>query len=228
MAQALLDCAEIETGADPQCTVLWLHGVGADGHHFESLAQQLVQPGDPAVRFVLPHAPFRPVTLCAGERMRAWYDLRNTDRQLQQDEPAIRESRAQVRALIEREAERGVPSERVVLGGFSQGGAMTLVTGLRYDRPLAGLVALSCYPLLARSFEIERQPANQHTPIFYAHGLNDPVINVKVGEDMREALSRAGYSIEWHSYPIGHELCDEEIAAISVFVRRVLNLARAR
>lgn len=223
--QTLLQAVELEKGANPQATVLGLHGVGADGHQLEPIIDRIVRPDDCAVRFVFPHAPLRAVTLCGGERMRAWYDLRSKDRQERQDEAAIRESAAAVRALIEREMARGVPSERIVLAGFSQGGAMALVTGTRLPLPLAGLVALSCYPLLAESFEAERQAANQRASIFLAHGLSDPVIDVRIGEHMRDQLRSSGYSVEWHSYPIGHELSPEELEAVARFVRRALSLA---
>jgi len=177
------------------------------------------------VRFISPYAPFRKVTLCGGQRMRAWYDLRDADRQLQQDETSIRESSAAVRALIDREAERGIPSGCIVLGGFSQGGAMALLTGTRLSKPLAGIMALSCYPLLASTFASERQAANQHTPIFLAHGLGDPVIDFCVGLNMRDWLQLSGYPIEWHSYPIGHELSVAEIMDVAGFMRRALSLA---
>lgn len=224
ISQTLLQAAEFEEGAHPQATVLGLHGVGADGHQLLPMIGRIVRPGDFAVRFVFPHAPFRAVTLCGGERMRAWYDLRCKDRQQQQDEAAIRESAAAVRTLIEREMARGVPSERIVLAGFSQGGAMALLTGTRLPLPLAGIVALSCYPLLAQSFEAERHEANQPTSIFLAHGLGDPVIDVRIGERMRDQLRASGYSVEWHGYPIGHELSAEELEAVAGFVRRALSL----
>ncbi|HEX8757915.1 MAG TPA: dienelactone hydrolase family protein [Steroidobacteraceae bacterium] len=219
-----LDCAEFETGANPRAAVVWLHGVGGDGFQSEPLIRQLSRSVDAPLRFVCPYAPFRAVTLCGGQRMRAWYDLRDADRQLRQDEAAIRESSAAVRALIDREAERGIPSENLVLGGFSQGGAMALLTGTRIPKPLAGIVALSCYPLLADTFAAERQQANQHTPIFVAHGLDDPVIDLRIGERMRDGLQASGYAVEWHSYRMGHEQGVAELSAVAAFVRRALNL----
>lgn len=220
-----LDCVEFETGTNPRASIVWLHGIGADGFQSESLIRQVARSGDAPVRFVCPNAPFRPVTLSGGQRMRAWYDLRDVNRQLQQDETSIRESSAAVRALINREAERGVPSGCIVLGGFSQGGAMALLTGTRLSKPLAGIIALSCYPLLASTFASERQPANQHTPIFLAHGLADPVIDFCVGLNMRDGLQLSGYAIEWHSYPIGHELSVPELTDVAGFMRRALSLA---
>jgi phospholipase/carboxylesterase len=157
--------------------------------------------------------------------MRAWYDLRDVDRQLQQDEPAIRESSAAVRTLLDRETGRGVPSGSIIIGGFSQGGAMALLTGTRLARPLAGIVALSCYPLLASTFSVEREAANQHTPVFLAHGLADSVIDFCIGLNMRDWLRSSGYAIEWHSYPIGHELSVAELIDVAGFVRRALSPA---
>lgn len=219
-----LDCAEFETGTHPKSAVVWLHGVGGDGFQAEPLIRQLSRSVGAPLRFVCPYAPFRAVTLCGGQRMRAWYDLRDVDRQLRQDEAAIRESSAAVCALIEREAERGIPSESLVLGGFSQGGAMALLTGTRLSKPLAGIVALSCYPLLAGTFAAERQEANQHTPIFVAHGLDDPVIDLRIGEHMRDGLEASGYAVEWHSYRMGHEQGVAELVAVAAFVRRALSL----
>ena len=218
-----LDCAEFETGASPRATILWLHGVGGDGFQSEPLIRQLARPGDAPLRFVCPYAPFRAITLSGGQRMRAWYDLRDIDRQLRQDEASIRESSAAVRALIDREAERGISSASVVLGGFSQGGAMALLTGTRLSKPLAGIVALSCYPLLAGTFAAERQEANQRTPIFVAHGLDDPVIDLGIGEHMRDGLQASGYAVEWHSYRMGHEQGVAELSAVAAFVRRALS-----
>ena len=220
-----LDCVEFETGTNPRASVVWLHGVGADGFQSEPLIREVVRSGDEPVRFVCPYAPFRRVTLCGGQRMRAWYDLRDVDRQLQQDEASIRESSAAVRLLIDRETERGIPSGSIVLGGFSQGGAMALLTGTRLVRPLAGIIALSCYPLLASTFTAERQPANQHTPIFLAHGSGDPVIDFGIGCNMRDWLQLSGYRIEWHSYPAGHELSAAELIEVAGFVRRALSPA---
>jgi len=219
------DRVEFEIGTNPRASVVWLHGIGADGFQAEPLIRQLARSGGAPLRFVCPYAPFRTVTLSGGQRMRAWYDLRHVDRQLQQDESSIRESSALVRALIDREAERGIPSGRIVLGGFSQGGAMALLTGTRLAKPLAGIVALSCYPLLAGTFASERQGANQHTPIFLAHGIDDPVIDFRVGENMRDGLHASGYAIEWHAYRMGHELHVGELADVAAFVRHILSPA---
>lgn len=221
----LLDCVEFEIGSNPRATVVWLHGLGGDGFQSEPLIRQLTRSAELSLRFVCPYAPFRTVSLCGGQRMRAWYDLRDVDRQRRQDEPSIRESSAAVCALIDREAERGIPSARIVLGGFSQGGAIALLTGTRLAKPLAGIVALSCYPLLASTFASERQPANQYTPIFLAHGASDPVIDFRVGEKMRDWLQAGGYAIEWRSYRMGHELREGELIAVAAFMRHALSLA---
>lgn len=216
------DGVEIETGLAPKASVIWLHGLGADGHDFEPVVPELVGPGERALRFVFPHAPVRPVTINNGFQMRAWYDIVGIDRHSIEDEAGIRASDAAVRALIARENERGVPANRIVLAGFSQGGAMALFTGLRYPEKLAGLMGLSCYLVLASTFEAERHEANQSTPIFMAHGTFDPVIDVSLGEDSRKFLESKGYSIEWHAYPMPHSVCAEEIAAIAQWLRRVL------
>ena len=219
----LLDAVEIETSPAPKASVIWLHGLGADGHDFEPVVPELVGPGERALRFVFPHAPVRPVTINNGYQMRAWYDIAGIDRHSIEDEAGIRASDAAVRALIARENERGVPANRIVLAGFSQGGAIALFTGLRYPEKLAGLMGLSCYVLLASKFEAERHAANQSTPIFMAHGTFDPVIDVSLGEDGRKFLESKGQSIEWHHYPMPHSVCAEEIAAIAQWLRRFLS-----
>ncbi|HEY4644894.1 MAG TPA: hypothetical protein VIH25_01295 [Steroidobacteraceae bacterium] len=218
----LPDAVEIETGRNPRASVIWLHGLGADGHDFEPVVPELVGPRERALRFVFPHAPVRPVTINNGYRMRAWYDITGIDRSAVEDEVGIRGSEATARALIARENERGVPSSGIVLAGFSQGGAMALFTGLRYPEKLAGIVGLSCYLLLASTLDAERSPANQPTPIFMAHGMFDPIIDIHLGEGSRQLLESKGYAIEWHRYPMPHSVCAEEIAAIASWLRRVL------
>lgn len=222
MSEPPLETVEVETGTRPTGSIIWLHGVGADGHHFEPLAGQLTGPSSPPLRFVFPHAPWRRITLCNGERMRGWYDLRNVDRQLEQDEQAIRASCAAVQALIRRECERGIPPQRIVLGGFSQGAAMSLFVGPRFPAKLAGVIALSGYRLIASSLRTERQACNTDTPFFLAHGTADPVIAAHAGELVRDMLEAEGYAVEWHTYPIGHEVCPEERAAAAAFLARIL------
>jgi phospholipase/carboxylesterase len=218
----LLDAVEVETGRNPQASVIWLHGLGADGHDFEPVVPELVRPGERALRFVFPHAPVRPVTLNNGYAMRAWYDILGLDRQAKQDEAGIRDSAAAICALIARENQRGVASARIVLAGFSQGGAMALFTGLRYPERLSGIMGLSCYPVLASTFDAERDPANQETPILLAHGTFDPMVDLSLGQAGKEMLEKRGYKVEWHSYPMPHAVSPEEIGAIAAWLRRVL------
>jgi len=216
------ETVEVETGPDPAGSVIWLHGLGADGHDFEPIVPQLIRRGERALRFVFPHAPIRPVTLNNGYAMRAWYDIVSLERRGPEDEPGIRASQATIEGLIRRENERGVPTGKIVLAGFSQGGALALVTGTRYPEKLAGIMALSCYLLLAHRFDAERSPANQTTPIFLAHGLEDPVVAPVLGEHARAALQAAGYSVEWHTYSMPHSVCPQEVADIAAWLRRVV------
>jgi phospholipase/carboxylesterase len=222
MAQALLETVEVETGAGPTASIVWMHGLGADGHDFEPavphLADQIGQP----VRFLLPHAPVRPVTINSGMRARAWYDILGFDRRSGEDESGIRDSAAAIGALIERENQRGIAAARIVLAGFSQGGAMSLYIGARYPQKIAGIVALSCYLPVATQFAAERLAANQSTPIFMAHGSFDPMIEERRGLESCAVLKAAGYPVEWHSYRMAHAVCVEELAAISAFLKRVL------
>jgi phospholipase/carboxylesterase len=216
------ECIEIQSAEAAEAAVIWLHGLGADGGHFVPLLSQLFGPENGAMRFVLPDAPLRPVTLSGGERLRAWYDISHADRQLMQDESSIRTSAEAIWALIDREVARGVPTRQILLGGFSQGGAMALFTGTRYPGTLAGIIALSCYRLLAQTFAVERQAANQKTPIFLAHGSGDPVIPISEAGATRQWLASHGYPVEWHAYDTGHDIVLEEIAAIRAFCKRAL------
>jgi phospholipase/carboxylesterase len=220
--QVARDVVEVETGRDPTGTVIWLHGLGADGHDFEPLVPELVRPGERALRFVFPHAPIRPVTLNGGFAMRAWYDIVALDRRGPEDEAGIRASQATMEALIGRENGRGIASERIVLAGFSQGGAMAVFTGVRHAQKLAGMMGLSCYMLLAPRLVPERQAANQATPMFLAHGNEDPVVLPALGEESRRLLEAAGYAVEWHSYNMPHSVCPQEVADISAWLRRIL------
>lgn len=210
-----LAAVEVETGANPAWSVVWLHGLGADGHDFEPIVAELDLPE--AVRFVFPHAPVRPVTVNGGYPMRAWYDICSLDRGAPEDEAGIRASAAQVRGLIEREADRGTPAGRLVVAGFSQGGAMALHTGLRYPETVAGIIALSAYLLLPATLAAERT-APEHLPIFMAHGTHDPTVPEGYGAQARDRLETEGYEVEWHTYPMGHSVCVEEIAAINVWL----------
>ncbi|MEX2240376.1 MAG: alpha/beta fold hydrolase [Burkholderiales bacterium] len=216
-AQAL----EIESAPSPDAAVLWLHGLGADGHDFEPVVPQLRLPPQLRVRFVFPHAPARPVTLNMGMRMRAWYDILQLGGG-REDEAGIRESQALLEALIARERRRGVAAQRIVLAGFSQGGAIALHTGLRHAERLAGILALStCLPLAA-SVAAERSAANAGVPLFMAHGRFDDIIPLERARQSRALLEGLGCKVEWHEYAMPHAVCGEEIAHIAAWLRAVL------
>ncbi|HLW24143.1 MAG TPA: alpha/beta hydrolase-fold protein [Steroidobacteraceae bacterium] len=216
-----LETIEVETAPSPQAAVIWLHGLGADGHDFEPVVPQLVRGRERAWRFVFPHAPVQAVTINGGMRMRAWYDIRGLERTATEDLEGFQRSDASVRALIEREAARGIPSSRVVLAGFSQGGAVALYSGLRYPQRLAGLMALSCY-LPLRGALHECTEANAGVRIFMAHGLSDGVLPLALGAASRRALEARGYAVEWHQYPMAHSVCPAELEDIREFLFRVL------
>jgi phospholipase/carboxylesterase len=217
-----LESVIVETGPKPTFTVLWLHGLGADGHDFEPLVPELVDRTMPPLRFIFPHAPVRPVTLNNGYRMRAWYDIIGIDRRSAEDFAGMQATAESVTALIARERETGIPPERVVVAGFSQGGAMALHIATRHDSKLAGVIALSCYLPLAKELTARRHAANQATPIFMAHGTQDPVVPFALGEESRQLLQSAGYAVEWHSYPMPHGLCEAEVADLRSFLKRIV------
>lgn len=208
----VLPAVELETKPKPRHSVIWLHGLGADGHDFAPIIPELVAKDWPAIRFVFPHAPVRPVTINNGMKMRAWYDIAGTDIASRQDETGVRESVAQLDALIAREADRGVPAERVILAGFSQGGAVVLAGGVRHARRLGGVVALSTYLPIAEKTAAERSVANAELPIFMGHGSHDQVVPQTLGTRSRDVLRGLGYSVDWHSYPMAHQVNAEEIA----------------
>jgi phospholipase/carboxylesterase len=219
---AMLETIEIETAAKPNSTVIWLHGLGADGHDFEPIVPEIVRRGERAWRFVFPNAPVRPVTINGGMTMRAWYDLKGLDRKAAEDAAGFRDTDAQIRQLIAREGERGIPMNRIVLAGFSQGGAVSLYTVPRLPEKLAGVMALSCYLPRESSFSDERAPANDATSIFMAHGQWDNVLAMSLGVLSRDFLRAQGYAVEWHEYPMAHAVCAAEIADIREFLLRVL------
>ena len=207
-----MDAIEIESGANPQAAIIWLHGLGADGHDFEPIVPELGLPVP--VRFVFPHAPRRSVTINGGYVMRAWYDILGFDAAAQEDAAGIRASAAAVTQLIDREVDRGMPAQRIVLAGFSQGGAIAFHTAFREPRPLRGVLALSTYLPLAGTLAAERTAANAGVPIFMAHGDADPVLPLALGERSRSVLEGLGYNVDWHVYPMPHAVCPAEVAAI--------------
>jgi len=218
----LLDAIEVATGPAPRASVIWMHGLGADGHDFEPIVGELVGPQERAVRFIFPHAPRRAVTVNGGYVMRAWYDIASLGAHVQEDLVGLSGSRAQIDALLQREIERGVRPEHIALAGFSQGGALALYTGTRSPHRLAGMVALSCYLPAADRLPQELSRASLATPIFMAHGSQDPLVLANYGEQSRRALERIGYSVEWHLYSIPHTVSPEEIVEIAAWLRRVL------
>ena len=222
MTNTTLPCVEIETAPQPSASVVWLHGLGADGNDFAGLVPELDLEGCLPIRFVFPHAPSMPITINGGYVMPAWYDITGVDLVSRQDALGIQKSETAITALIDREIARGIAPQRIVLAGFSQGCAMALHTGLRYQHTLGGIMALSGYLPLADRFATERTAPNAKTPIFMAHGTMDPVVVIQRGEDSRNALTALGHPVEWHSYPMQHSVHPQEIADISAFLQRVL------
>ncbi len=216
-----MDTIEIETGPNPRAAVIWLHGLGADGHDFEPIVPELGLPASLPVRFVFPHAPVRPVTLNQGMRMRAWYDIYRLGGG-PGDEAGIRASEGSLNELVRKEKSRGIDPSHIVIAGFSQGGAIALQAALRYPERLAGVLALSTYLPLASHLEKERAGKNQDLPIFMAHGSYDDVIPLHRADDSRRALEKLGYPVEWHAYPMPHSVCPQEIADIAAFLVRIL------
>jgi phospholipase/carboxylesterase len=222
MADELLPCVETQTATQPHASVIWLHGLGADGNDFVPIVPELGLPRALAVRFVFPHAPVRAVTINNGMRMRAWYDIAAADLSNRADLGGVRQSAKALDALIERERARGIAAERIVLAGFSQGGAIALYAGVRYEHRLGGIMALSTYLVGADALVAEASAANRSVPIFMAHGTADPVVRPEWGEASRRALEAAGYAVEWHSYPMEHSVCLEEVRAIGAWLAGVL------
>ena len=220
-----LESIELETNPNPTAAVIWMHGLGADGNDFVPIVNEIDLSGAPGIRFIFPHAPTRPVTINNGHVMRAWYDIAFGDlegKTRKADEKGVRESQAQIGQLIARENSRGIAASKIVLAGFSQGGAIALHTGLRYPETLAGVMALSTYLPLAESFVQEATPANAKTPVFMAHGTHDPVVPYAMGNSSREQLQQAGYALVWHEYPMQHSVCLEEVADIGRWLTSVL------
>ena len=222
MSDQLLECVTLQNGDQPNATIIWMHGLGADANDFVPVAHELDLKGCGAIRFVFPNAKTIPVTINNGYVMRAWYDILGTDLVRREDESGIRSSAAQIDALIARERAEGIASNRIVLAGFSQGCAMALFTGLRCAEPLAGIMALSGYLPIADKTASERSPANQTTPIFMAHGTQDPVVPIARANDANDQLTSLGYSVQWQAYPMQHSVHPQEIVDIGAFLRKVL------
>lgn len=220
----ILESLIIEPVGKPQAVVIWLHGLGADGYDFEPIVPELNLPVNAAVKFIFPHAPKIPVTVNGGMVMRAWYDIAAADLGTQQDAEGIKRSQQQLIALIDEEIVQGIAAEKIILAGFSQGGAIVLQTGLRYSQRLAGIMVLSSYVPLAETLLAEKHAVNQSVPIFYAHGEQDDIIPIAFAEQSRDLLLVQGYQVEWRSYPMPHAVVPDEIDAIGAWLRKVLKL----
>jgi phospholipase/carboxylesterase len=217
-----LDSVIVETGPQPTFSIIWMHGLGADGHDFEPLVPELVERGMPSLRFIFPHAPVRPVTLNNGYRMRAWYDIVGIDRRSAEDFAGMQASADAIGALVRRENAAGIPSTRIAIAGFSQGGAMALHVVTRATEEFAGVIALSCYLPQSRELATRKHTANDSTPFFMAHGVQDPVVPYLLGDESRAELQKAGYAVEWHDYPMPHSVCEPEVADIRAFLKRLV------
>ena len=222
MNEKLLDCVEIEPSSPARSAVIWLHGLGADGHDFEPIVPHLGVDASHAIRFVFPHAPKRAVTINGGFVMPAWYDIRAMSLSRDVDEQGVLESARQIHALIARENDLGIPDSRIVLAGFSQGAAMALHVGLRYPRTLAGIVALSTYLVRDESLEDERSEANRDIAIFQAHGSMDPMVRPEAGQLAYDRLTGLGYSVEFKAYAMGHEVHPQEVVDVGEALNAML------
>ncbi|MGV6492341.1 alpha/beta hydrolase [Stenotrophomonas rhizophila] len=216
----MLDTVINETGTDPQWAVLWLHGLGADGHDFAPIVPELLRPHWPAIRFVFPHAPVQPITINNGLPMRAWYDIVSMDFRSRADAAGVDASVQLLDALIEQQVAAGIPAERILLAGFSQGGAVILSAMLRRTRPLAGVIALSTYLPDPENAVARRAPEGIQPPVFMAHGTQDPVIPQAIGAHSAQTLKDLGIVVEWHSYPMAHQVCSEELQALGDWLDR--------
>lgn len=219
---ANIECVVVETGPNPSGCVIWLHGLGADGYDFVPIVKELEQMGLPNTRFVFPHAPKIPVSINGGYVMRAWYDIKNVDLQRQEDEGGIRQSQATLEQLINDQIELGFKAEQIVLAGFSQGGAIVYQTGIRTQHKVAGLIALSTYLPCETSVDAEINAANSSIPVLAAHGEQDNIVLMERGEKAVRLLKQKGFSVQWHSYPMAHSVCGEEVVEIAEFLKKVL------
>ncbi len=218
----LLNAETVTTSDSCTASVIWLHGLGADGHDFVPVVPELGLSASLGVRFVFPHSDVRPVTLNGGMSMPAWYDIKSLDRHGRADEAGIRQSQGQIEQLIARENARGIPTSRIVVAGFSQGGAVALQVGLRHADKLAGVMVLSSYLTLEDSLEAELSDANRDTPVFMAHGTHDPMVGLELGTQSRDVLVSLGIEVEWHDYPMAHQVCLEELQDIGRWLNKVL------
>ncbi|MGO9412565.1 MAG: alpha/beta hydrolase [Spirochaetia bacterium] len=205
-----------------EAAVILMHGLGADGHDFESLVPELRMPASPSLRWIFPHAPVRPVTINGGVSMRAWYDIMAIDQNAPEDEAGIRESARLIGTFIQRELDQGIPAGKIILAGFSQGGAMALFTALRWPERLGGLIAMSCYLPLPATLSEEASPANSALPVFMAHGTFDPVVPFGLGEAARDALLQRGHEVAWHTYQMQHGVSQQEITDVREWILRIL------
>ena len=218
----LLEHVQIETSDNPEVAVIWLHGLGADGHDFVPIVRELDLSGLPGIRFIFPHARTMPVTINNGYMMRAWYDITGAELVRREDEAGLRASQQEVEAFIAREKARGIPASRIILAGFSQGCAMTIQTGLRHPETLAGMICLSGYVPLADKLPAERTEASLATPIFMAHGRHDNVVPFARAQQSRDVLVALGYQVEWHEYTMQHSVCLEEVQQLSAWFQKIL------
>lgn len=218
----LLPCVTVEPTDEHKATVIWLHGLGADGHDFEPIVPELKLPAELGVKFIFPHAPVIPVTINGGYQMRAWYDIRNADLSQREDEAGVRQSAEQVEQLIKHEIEQGIPADKIILAGFSQGGAVTLHLATRLNQKLAGIVALSTYLTIPDKLAVEKSDANLDTPIFMAHGQQDPVVPMQRGQYSAKVLEDNSFKVHWSDYPMPHAVCLEEIQALGRYIQEVL------
>jgi phospholipase/carboxylesterase len=220
--EKVLDYELTETGSTPEYCVIWLHGLGADGHDFFPIVPELKLPDQPGVRFIFPHAPQQPVTINGGYVMRAWYDIVAPDLTTRQDKDGILHSAQLIGKLIDEQVQQGISREKIIVAGFSQGGAMALHIGLRESERLSGIMALSCYLPLANEMPLAKADDKRDLPIFMAHGSYDPVVPIQAGIMSREILAQLGYTVSWKDYPMEHSVCAEEIADISQWLQQVI------
>lgn len=223
MTEALLDAEIIEPNNKADACVIWLHGLGADGHDFVDVVPSLGLPREHQIRFIFPHAPTMPITMNGGMVMPAWYDIGAIDLRAVQDEKGIRKSEGAIKALIEAQIQSGIKSERIILAGFSQGGALALHTALRYPRPLAGVMVLSAYLPLQELLAKEMHSVNSRIPLFMAHGFMDTVVSYWIGQQSCTHLQAAGFEVDWHSYPMAHTVSLSELHDIGVWIKNALN-----